>query len=119
MTDCGHWCCAIRANAYHGHLTTPGSCERCVALIEATSEAVPLDTWDDLQYIVDSVSAHMVPAVAGLPDGEELTELIQAKARQVYLDGLVDPDLSGLDAGSRRRVLVARVGLGLAFPHGC
>ena len=118
MADCGHWCCQIRDNAYHGHLSSPGRCERCaVALAEEGGEILDC-MLAEVDAIVASVAGRVVPGIPGLPNGDELQELIEAKAREVYLDGLADPDLVGLDRGTVRQVLAVRVGLGLAFPAG-
>jgi hypothetical protein len=41
VTDCGHFCCRVRDNAYHGHLSTPGRCELCeTALQEEEAEGL-------------------------------------------------------------------------------
>jgi hypothetical protein len=117
MSDCGHCCCAIRMNSYHGHADAPEGCGRCsVARYKLVGDlATPMTP--ALETIVASVMDRVVPGIPGLPAGEELQELVEERTLEVYLAGLTDPDLLGLDPDSWRTIVAIRVGLVLAFPH--
>ena len=63
-------------------------------------------------------SPTVAPEIPGLPEDGELVHLVVCVTLAVYAAAIVDPEVHALDAGERRTVLVARVGLALAFPDG-
>ena len=63
-------------------------------------------------------SPRVAPEIPDLPEGHELVHLVICVTLSVYAAAIVDPDVQALDAGERRTVLAARVGLILAFPDG-
>lgn len=118
MSDCGHSCCAIRANDCHVHIRPPEECERC-ALVrhQQIEEVAQPPSAPSLGQVVSSVLTRMVPSIAGLPDGDELHQLVEERSIDIYVVGLTDPDLLGLEPDAWRTVVATRIGLALAFPH--
>jgi hypothetical protein len=101
------------------HIRHPDDCDRCtLARHEQIEEVAQPPSAPSLDQVVSSVLTRMVPSIAGLPQGDELHELVEERSIEVYVAGLTDPDLLGLDPDAWRTVVATRVGLALAFPLG-
>ena len=86
--DCGHPCCAIATQRLPRPPGAAGLCRRCASAAIAAGEPVESVI---LGRMVASVITHVAPQIPGLPEGQELAELVASKALQIYADGLVDP----------------------------
>lgn len=106
MRDCGHRCCAIRANAYHAHVDPPGGCDRCARATERDRQM--------LAEVITSVITRVAPEIPGLPTGADLTELVTGQTVATYARALTEPAVQGLSERERRTVLAGRVGVALA-----
>jgi hypothetical protein len=117
MSDCEHCCCAQRDSSDHRHASSPEDCGACALARHAAFTELAEPFTPPLGSVVVSVMERIVPAIAGLPAGDELRELVEDTSRRAYVAGLSDPDLLGLDSDSWRTVVATRVGMTLAFPH--